>query len=261
MLKEKLREIKANGYRPIDGDMSLLNTMLDHIGDVDDDLRDDLIYTTLAKWIMNDLDAAQKKMVLKRCLENLNTGLGETGTDTVFIRTFSILQIPVLLYTHQQDPYLNAGEILMIVDAVNSYLDQEIDLRGFISGKGWAHAVAHTADALKHIGRLDEISEQQALQCLKHIKDKMSVDYYGYVNDEDERMTLAVISLFDHLTEHVILNWLDTFKHLEKKQVLTDDMMAQMNCKRFLRCIYFRTPKPEIKEKLIEVLTAIDRYK
>ena len=39
-------------------------------------------------------------------------------------------------------------------DAIATWLLRERDLRGFVPGKGWAHAVAHGADALGALAAL-----------------------------------------------------------------------------------------------------------
>ena len=40
------------------------------------------------------------------------------------------------------------GKVLEWGDRLATWLLRERDLRGFVPGKGWAHAVAHGADAL-----------------------------------------------------------------------------------------------------------------
>ena len=42
-------------------------------------------------------------------------------------------------------------------DRIATWYVRERDLRGFVPGKGWAHAVAHGADALGALGRLPHL--------------------------------------------------------------------------------------------------------
>lgn len=259
MLKKQLKAIKENECRPIDGDITLLPDMLDHIGDVDDELRDDLIYPILATWIMNDLDEDIRLEVLDVCLNNLNFGLGELGTDTVFTRTFSVLQVPVFLYTHLEKPFIPDDRLTLIVESVLQYLQKEQDLRGFVSGKGWAHAVAHSADALKYIAKLDNLSKEQVDKILTVMKEKMLVSNYNYINDEDERMVLALVALMDKIQD--IKPWIESFADLPKKQVLPDDLIVQLNAKQFLRSLYFRVDHDGMKRCIQDTLDKLDRYK
>lgn len=63
--------------------------MMNHIGDIDRRLRDDLIYTVLSRWIIKGaLFSAQMKGLLLIALDenHLGKGLGEIG-DAVFTRT------------------------------------------------------------------------------------------------------------------------------------------------------------------------------
>jgi ribosomal protein S13 len=258
MLKEKLKAIKDNEYMPIDGDLSLLNEMLDHIGDPDDHLRDDLIYPILATWLMKVLKSEDKQLVLNKCLHNLKHGLGEAGTDTVFTRSFSMLQIAVILYTHEKEKDLTEKQLQIIIDEFCDYLPLEHDLRGYVTGKGWAHSIAHAADVVKYLSQL-ELTQQQIGQLLQVVKQKMMVDYASYSYDEDERMAMGVVTLLDKFD--LAETWIKSFQQIPKKKALPDDVIVLINTKNFLRCLYFRSESIEVKGWVLESLNAIDRYK
>ena len=156
-LKTKLQEIAADDYKPPTGPelYPLVLAMGEHTGDLDPELRDDLIYTILATWINRDVfDAKELKEILQVALNNdhLFLGLGETESDAVFTRAFSILIVAPILEAHRRRPFLPDDELLVIKHKVLRYLAAEKDLRGYVAGKGWAHAVAHTADVLDRAG-------------------------------------------------------------------------------------------------------------
>ncbi|WP_225999251.1 hypothetical protein [Paenibacillus sp. BJ-4] len=50
-LKEKLILIKANDYQAPSDTFQLIQEMMNNIGSLDAQLRDELIYTTLSNWI------------------------------------------------------------------------------------------------------------------------------------------------------------------------------------------------------------------
>ncbi|UCC50760.1 MAG: DUF2785 domain-containing protein, partial [Anaerolineaceae bacterium] len=106
-LKQRLQEIVANDYQAPSGPeiYPLILAMGTYIGSVDPEFRDDLIYMTLATWIDRDIFEAQDLIeILKVVLntQHLFWGLGESGTDTVFTRTFSMLIVASVLNAHRR---------------------------------------------------------------------------------------------------------------------------------------------------------------
>ena len=53
-LKENLETLSNNNFQPAEDDnlLDLIPDMLQHIGSLDSYLRDDLIYTAFAKWVL-----------------------------------------------------------------------------------------------------------------------------------------------------------------------------------------------------------------
>ena len=82
----------------------------------------------------------------------LAVGIGEDGTDTVFRRSFSALVLAECLEratsADRDRPASPTTTVLRWGDRVAGWLVRERDLRGYVPGKGWAHALAHGADAL-----------------------------------------------------------------------------------------------------------------
>lgn len=163
-LKAQLSAIAATEYRASIGvdAGSLTLDMLTHLGSIDAELRDRLIYTTFVKWARAGLYAPDRYRALLNSLlddRHLFHGLGERDTDTVFMRSFSALLCVWSVYHHRQQPYLAREEVLAAFDRVLDYFSREVDLRGYVEGKGWAHAVAHTADLLDEFAQCEEIDQ------------------------------------------------------------------------------------------------------
>lgn len=152
-LKRRLQKIATNEFS-LPGDLlhtEIIASALDHIGSPDPVLRDELIYATLARWIMGaHLTSAEITSLLDTILDEAHLGyrLGESNTDSVFTRSFSLLLLPPILIAHRERNFLPAEKILEVFSRVMEYLDKERDWRGYIPGKGWAHAAAHAADTL-----------------------------------------------------------------------------------------------------------------
>lgn len=272
-LKERLQTIAQMNFsvpRDIEP-LPLALEMIDQIGSPDKELRDDLIYTALATWILEHhiFDSNQLRQLLLIALDDqhLFYCIGETNTDSVFTRSFSVLLIPLILIAHRERPFLNKSEIHQVKEALLEYLKKEKDLRGYVEGKGWAHAVAHVGDAIDDLAQCPEIESTELQEILNSISAKMCFDGAPYVHEEDERMTTAVISVLNRqlLDDTDIENWIRQLvaRTQEIKRFPTSSM--HFNVKNFLRSLYFRMRQKNMKERLlqtmIEALYEISHYK
>lgn len=269
-LKEILLKIREEFYevpkeiKPFD----LALDMLSHIGDVDSELRDNLIYMTFYKWIINDVFTKNElNEIVNISLDDnhLFYKLGDKN-DSVFRRSFSVLLLPIVLYKHRQDNYLKGETIKLILNKVIDYIENEKDLRGYIEGKGWAHAAAHTADALDELVKCNELNNEDLMRILNTIQNKISVNYYLYVHEEDERMTTAVMSILNNekTNEVMIIEWVEKFVGISEEGNIMDEYKKYLNIKNFLRSLYFRTIKNEdyklVTDKIKKILDAISKF-
>ena len=70
-----------------------------------------------------------------------------------------------------QRPLVSGGKVLDWGDRIATWLLREVDLRGFVPGKGWAHAVAHGADVLKTLAESPHLSAPELTVLLDVIAD------------------------------------------------------------------------------------------
>lgn len=197
-LKEKLIFIKENGFQAPSDAFQLIQEMLEHIGSLDAELRDELIYSTLSHWIPNNtLTTYELEQLLPVILDknHLLYKLGETNTDSVFTRSFSMLVIPLLLIRHREAPFLSKEQIHQIKENVFYNVQEERDYRGYDEEKGWAHATAHAADALDDLAHCSELGKKDLITILDLIHEKMTITDRVYCDGEDERMVNTIISV------------------------------------------------------------------
>ncbi|MEE3809184.1 MULTISPECIES: DUF2785 domain-containing protein [Lysinibacillus] len=269
-LKKELIFLKNNEYSiPKSSNVeNLIEQMLDKIGSVDGELRDDLIYTTFSNWILNDYLSVN---VLQRLLDtildeqHLFYGIGQSNSDSVFTRSFSMLLIPLILMADQKKNFLHDKDILEIKEKIIRYLQCEKDLRGYVPEKGWAHALAHAADALNELAKYDlPIAEKQ--QILDVIKSVISTKTINYTNLEDERLITAVITILKKNTFNIELleSWVNSFTDWEKTEIWHEEYKIISNVKNFLGSLYFRLEQEAnqkyvaeiVKDKLIKMMKA-----
>ncbi len=217
---------------------------LDYIGDTDMELRDDLILTNLCNWIMDkNLSEIEVKNLLLLLLdsEHLLKGLGETN-DTVFGRTFSVLVIATIIYRHRNDKFLSATELRDAFQTVIRFYLEDMDVRGYVVEKGWAHGAAHGADALDEFARCDEIGREDLLLIIDAIFKKVNISHYGYTHFEEERMITAVKAVLGRklVTSSEVEAWIRSFCNFEKTGIYHEDMVKEVNINSFLKSLYFR---------------------
>ncbi|MCC6603819.1 MAG: DUF2785 domain-containing protein [Anaerolineae bacterium] len=259
-LKDQLYEIADNEFALPEQARAMPRAleMLPHLGSPDAELRDDLIYSTLATWILADkFEEDDLKTLLRQMLtaEHLFFKLGEVDTDSVFMRSFSMLIIPLILSWHRQRPFLMPYELREVKVKLLDYLEKEQDLRGFVldedeagEPKGWAHAIAHTADALDDLVRCKEMGSEELVEILNAIRQKAAESKLVFVHLEDERLVTPVIAVLGRkvLTPPDVQSWLAGFVPLaQQKEPFPDCYRQAQNVKNFLRSLYFRARQPD----------------
>lgn len=244
-LKEKLILIKENGYQAPPEPFQLVQEMMNNIGSLDAQLRDELIYTTLSHWIPgNVLTANELEQLVPVVLDqnHLLFRLGETNTDSVYTRSFSMLVIPLLLIRHRQTTFLSKEQIHQIKDKVFYTIHKERDYRGYDEEKGWAHAIAHAADALDDLAQCSELDQNDLITILNLVYEKMTITERVYSDGEDERLVTPVVSVLNRkiLRPTYVEQWIQRFADVEKEPEFLSAFKQKNNIKNFLKSLYFR---------------------
>jgi hypothetical protein len=140
---------KGNAVPAGESAAALVRELSGYVGSPDPELRDTFSYGLTAEWIgKGRLAPADLRGLVRTWTANLRSGLGESGTDSVFRRSFSALNLATIAAYENEKPFLQPAEVRSLLDAALAYLAAEKDLRGYDPKKGWIHATAHTADLL-----------------------------------------------------------------------------------------------------------------
>lgn len=204
----------------------------------DPELRDKLTYSILCQLLMrNQLSALQIDELLKLSVGDLQYGLGEVGTDSVFARSFSVLIVAAILILDGKNPSLSIAAVEYATNAVIEYAVREQDHRGYVQNKGWAHSVAHAADALGACALHPHVTLDQRLQILEAIRHLTSVEY-PLSFEEDDRLAYPVLRMA--LSDKEILinweQWIATFEAIHSSH--GNDTLRLVNAGHFLRSLY-----------------------
>jgi Protein of unknown function (DUF2785) len=132
--------------------------------------------------------------LLTICLdeEHLFYRIGERGTDSVFTRSFSVLVVALILEKDRETGFLKEDLLEAAKANCFRYLREEKDTRGYVETKGWAHSIAHGADALTEVIRHPLFDIGKMDECLEVIQECLFKETTTYVDDEDERLLFAI---------------------------------------------------------------------
>ncbi|MDO9456917.1 DUF2785 domain-containing protein [Nocardioides sp.] len=167
------------------------------LGDVDPERRDGTAYPTLATWISRGVYDDLLPGLGDGMVTGLGVGLGERDTDSVFRRAFSVLVLAECIARDNSRPLVLGGKVLQWGDAIATWVLREQDLRGWVDGKGWAHAVAHGADALAALAASPHLGHAELTVVLDVVADRLLLPVdQPLVHGEADRLvgtTMAVL--------------------------------------------------------------------
>jgi hypothetical protein len=176
---------------------ALIEELSAYLGSPDRELRDDFAYSIPVHWIYLDKRLAPEELrgLLHLWSANLGVGLGERGTDTVLLRSFSALDLSILAALDNERPFLTDAEFHGLLSEGLGYLAKERDVRGYDERVGWIHATAHTADLLKFLSRNTKLKTTDQKWIVEGIAAKLEGAGSVFTHGEDERLARAILSL------------------------------------------------------------------
>src|SRR6266511_688625 len=212
--------------------------LLTWLGSTDGELRDEFAYPILTAWIER----------------------GQYGPDEL---------------RDNAEPFLDGREVRDLLGGSLDYLRRERDLRGWVDGLGWAHAVAHTADLLMMLSRSRHLGVVELAGMLDGVADRLLTPGDSvFLYQEDERLAYAVLNVLRRglLDRAAVNRWLgrfvrpsgfETWQPVYVEPGLT---VARVNVTSFLRSLYFqllltKSPPDELErllEGVVEVLREMD---
>src|SRR5579885_2349601 len=252
--------LEANGALPADHDIhALTDELLDYLGSPDAHLRDGVAYPLLAQWVSEGRYSRDDlRAMATRLTTNLQAGLGEDGTESVFLRAFSVLMLAELIHQENKRTIFEFAEsdVRAILEAALAYLPAERDLRGYVPGSGWAHAVAHAADVLWVLASSRYLGAPDLERVLDAIASKVAPPVEQvYLFNEDARMARAVMGVLrrDLVSIAFLSAWLERLTRPEGRAISIEaffvgeppaiapqvNVCLLHNTRQFLRSLYF----------------------
>ncbi|EAE6382269.1 DUF2785 domain-containing protein [Listeria monocytogenes] len=209
---------QTNYILPKDPDASneIIDTMLPYLSSVDSELRDNIAYNIFFEWLVgqDNLTTDQKRRIYNYAVNknNLLFKINIIDSDAVFQRSFLALIIALLLENNKVHTFLTDNEIRKTMNLLIELLEKEKNTHSFIEEKGWAHCIAHTADAL------DELIYQRTISEIDVKKIMTAITFFYKTNpniltgEEDERLSnILITALFEQkINIEEVKNWLNS---------------------------------------------------
>jgi hypothetical protein len=272
-------EVKANGYA-LPAEVSLLELteeLFSYLGSPDPELRDSIGYEVFANWLeQGRYTPDQLRPYILRLIVNLQEGLGEHDTDSVFLRSFSALCLAEIVNFDNKQAFLDRDEAHSLLARALEYLENEQDPRGYVHGQGWAHALAHTADLLFVLAKNRHLGREQQAQILDGVRAKLIKPAgWVYIHAEDDRLVRAVEAVIERkmLDDSALGVWLLSFSDPEGHSwsgSLEDENLqrAFFNSRAFLKSLYLKISQDDGPEKsegglpagILEALQALRQF-
>ena len=167
------------------------------IASTDPELRDGVGYEACAAWVYRDqlLTPAELESLRRALVSAAREGLGEGQGDGIFRRSFALLDLSVLAAADLKRPFLSQQQFEEVLTLALEALARERDLRGYVQGKGWAHATAHGADLVKFLARSPHLAAADGARVVEGIAVRLRTAQQVFTWGEDARLAAALLSL------------------------------------------------------------------
>lgn len=242
------RHVSAADFRvPADRRLSDLTAeLVELLGTPDSEARE-LALAVLCTWI----ERGVYDDLLPGLGDGIATGLlsriGEQGTDSVFRRSFSALVVAEVIDRDSRRPRVTRSKIHEWGDRLATWFLQERDERGYVAGRGWAHAIAHGADAFGALARSPHCGPGELLVVLDVIGDRVTrVPNAVWYSGEADRLAMATLEVLKRglVPNELVDSWLERIAAAARPSRSgpegTDVYLRTGNAAAYLRALYLQ---------------------
>ena len=196
-----------------------IHWLLKHLGDPSPEIRDDLVFISLARGIQEELfTEKQFHFIAEEILSDggLEKEVNKLGRSTLE-RSFRALIFANLLSAdgNEQSLFykgLNTDIRNIMLDQGLYYLKKEKDTTGFSSQYGWVHAFAHGADLLTEVVCHPEFPKNRVHEVIDILDQLFKRISIRFTNDEDWRIARVLYEpiLQGKLEQEQVVSWIKT---------------------------------------------------
>lgn len=226
-----------------------LDWLLDHIGDEDASIRDDLVYASFCHVLLSPLLAPTDfdylvETILQR--ELLFYQIDQVGSATL-TRSFTALVLALILHvdTRTDSFYyqrLLEGQRQILFDWSLFYLTKENDSQGWHKNNGWIHAIAHGAELLLSASLHDAFPKERLEEVWKNLLTCLQSQKQVFSAGEERRLALVIAQLLSH--QKLDPDWLaEQIRQMDWEKQSPQDYFAWLNLENTLSSLYLLLSK------------------
>ena len=193
--------------------------LLEHLGDPSPEIRDELVFTSLARGLQEELFTLEQFQFIAEEVssdEGLYKEMDSRGVSTLK-RSFRALIYANLLSCDGTKESLYYQQLSSPIRATMlnqglHYLSKEKDTTGFSSQYGWVHAFAHGADLLTEVVCHPDFPSNRASEVFDVLGQLFKRITIRFTNDEDWRLARAFYQpiLRGKIEPSLLTAWLQT---------------------------------------------------
>lgn len=214
MYQELLRKIAEEkpSYRQEE-----IQWLLDHLGDPSSEIRDDLVFTSFARGIQEELFTQEQfQFIAARIVsdDGLDKEIDKIETSTLE-RSFRALIYANLLSADGNEhsifyQVLQTNIRNTMLDQGLHYLEKEEDTTGFSSQYGWVHAFAHGADLLTEVVCHPDFPKNRVHEVFDILGQLFKRISIRFTDDEDWRLARVIYEpiLQGKLEQEQVASWI-----------------------------------------------------
>ncbi|PAT01333.1 hypothetical protein CI105_07075 [Candidatus Izimaplasma bacterium ZiA1] len=244
--KKLLESIKSSNcdFTNVDTE-DLLKILFKNIGNKDSYVRDDLVYPVFAHLLHDDILTYDKINTICEVLlseKYLFLDMSNKDKYSVLVRTFTLLQLFIIVYKYNQRKSEFSQYILKVYNAFLRYYQDELDYRGYDKEVGFIHSVAHSADLMSQLMKSEVIQKDELEVMFNLVYEVFIKKEYQLTNDEDERTVTALeIGIKRNLLDpEFLIAFIEKFKVFDNVKEYPEYYNVTRNIKCLLRSLYFR---------------------
>ena len=193
--------------------------LLEHLGDASPEIRDELVFTSLARGIQEELFSLEQFQFISEEVssdEGLYKEIDRRGVSTLKRSFRALIYANLLSADANQKSIFYQGlksEIRnILLNQGLHYLSKEKDTTGFSSQYGWVHAFAHGADLLTEVVCHPDFlknRDHEVFDVLDQLFKRITI---RFTNDEDWRLARVLYEpiLQGKLEQERVASWIKT---------------------------------------------------
>ena len=186
--------------------------LLEHLGDPSPEIRDELVFTSLARGIQEELFSLEQFQFISE----------EVSSDEGLYKEIDSRGVSALIYANLLSADANQQSIFyqglkaeirnILLNQGLHYLSKEKDTTGFSSQYGWVHSFAHGADLLTEVVCHPDFlknRDHEVFDVLDQLFKRITI---RFTNDEDWRLARVLYEpiLQGKLEQEQVASWIKT---------------------------------------------------